>query len=180
MQSLPGRRCPASLVLALFIVIMGTGGIALAQGDLPAWQTLPLIDARSGETFSLADLRGRTVFVEPMATWCSSCRRQMGVVREVAAALDPAEFLFIGLSVETSLTPTALATYADAQGFGWTFAVMSPEFLASLVDTFGRSVTNPPATPHFILRPNGDVTSLATGQHNATQLLAALAAAAAP
>lgn len=173
------RRARFGVHVGLLVLIVSLG-FGLAQADPPAWQTLPLTDARSGETFSLVDLRGRTVFVEPMATWCSSCRRQMTVVREVAAALDPEEFIFIGLSVETSLASVALAEYADAQGFGWRFAVMSPEFLASLVGTFGRSVTNPPATPHFILRPDGSVTGLATGQHNATQLLAALTAAAAP
>jgi len=102
----------------------------------------------------------------------------MTVVREVAAQLDPDAFVFVGLSVETNLDPDALATYADAQDFGWTFAVMSPELLAALVDTFGRSVANPPATPHLIVRPDGTTTDLATGQHSAAQLLAALTATA--
>ena len=31
--------------------------------------TLPLVDARSGATFTLAEYAGKTVFVEPMATW---------------------------------------------------------------------------------------------------------------
>ncbi len=30
---------------------------------------LPLTDVRSGETFILAEFAGKTVFVEPMATW---------------------------------------------------------------------------------------------------------------
>ncbi|KPK07150.1 MAG: hypothetical protein AMJ56_13680, partial [Anaerolineae bacterium SG8_19] len=43
--------------------------------DRPAWQQLTLTNARTGETFTLADFGGQTVFVEPMATWCSNCRR---------------------------------------------------------------------------------------------------------
>jgi hypothetical protein len=35
----------------------------------PAWQSLPLVDARTGNTFTLADFEGRTVFVHPMAKW---------------------------------------------------------------------------------------------------------------
>ena len=35
----------------------------------PDWLTMPLTNARSGETFTLADFAGKTVFVHPMATW---------------------------------------------------------------------------------------------------------------
>ena len=42
----------------------------------------PLADARTGATFSLADLRGKTAYAEPMATWCTNCRQQMGVIRD--------------------------------------------------------------------------------------------------
>ena len=167
------RRVLGALPLVALLVLT----LAHAQADAPHWKTLPLVDARSGESFTLADLHGRTVFIEPMATWCSSCRRQMTVVREVAAQLDPEAFAFVALSVETNLEPAALAAYADAQGFDWTFAVMSPELLAALVDAFGRSVANPPATPHLIVRPDGSVSGLATGQHSAAQLVAELTAA---
>jgi len=180
MPRTPSSRPVRSLGPRPYLALLALLAVALAhaQSEPPEWQTLPLVDARTGESFTFADLRGRTVFVEPMATWCSSCRRQMTVVREVAAQLDPDAFVFVGLSVETNLDPAALAAYADAQGFGWTFAVMSPELLAALVDTFGRSVANPPATPHLIVRPDGTTTDLATGQHGAAQLLAALTAAA--
>jgi thiol-disulfide isomerase/thioredoxin len=179
MPRIPPRRSFARRATLQLLVTIGLlAGLAFAQTDAPAWQTLPLVDARTGTTFTIADLRGRTVFLEPMATWCSSCRRQMTVLREVVVGLDPADFVFVGLSVETNLSPAALAAYADAQGFDWTFAVMSPELLGALVDAFGRSVANPPATPHVIVRRDGSVTSLATGHHSASQLLAALSAAA--
>lgn len=35
----------------------------------PAWTTLPLTNAHSGETFRLADFAGKTVFLKPMAIW---------------------------------------------------------------------------------------------------------------
>jgi thiol-disulfide isomerase/thioredoxin len=179
MPRTPARPSHARRATLQLLVSIGLlGGLAFAQTDAPAWQTLPLVDVRTGTTFTIADLRGRTVFLEPMATWCSSCRRQMTVLREVVAELDPASFVFVGLSVETNLSPAALAAYADAQGFDWTFAVMSPELLGALVDAFGRSVANPPATPHVIVRGDGSVTDLATGHHSASQLLAALSAAA--
>ena len=129
------------------------------------WQTLPLTDARTGETFTLADLGG-TVYVEPMATWCSNCRTQLGNVQaaQAQAAKDATrDVTFLALSVETTLEPAALAEYADEQGFDFTFAVMTPELLRALAGEFGQSVTNPPATPHFVRYPDGSWGELMTG-----------------
>lgn len=150
---------------------------AVTAADLPAWQTLPLTDARSGATFTLADFAGQTVFVEPMATWCSNCRRQLQNVRAAQAQLGP-DVIFIGLSVETTLDNAAMAAYATNEGFEWPFAVASEELLQALVAEFGRTVVNPPATPHFIIRPDGSFTELTTGIESAADLIAQLQAAA--
>jgi hypothetical protein len=133
------------------------GSMALA-----AWQTLPLTNARTGESFTLGDFAGQTVFVEPMATWCSNCRQQLMSVQQARAGLSD-EVVFIALSVETNISDADLARYADGFGFDWTFAVMSPEILQELATTFGRTVANPPSTPHFVIRPDGSVSELITG-----------------
>jgi thiol-disulfide isomerase/thioredoxin len=151
--------------------------VTAPAADLPAWQTLPLTDARSGATFTLADFAGQTVFVEPMATWCSNCRRQLQNVRAAQAQLGP-DVIFIGLSVETTLDNAAMAAYATNEGFEWPFAVASEELLQALVAEFGRTVVNPPATPHFIIRPDGSFTELTTGIESAADLIAQLQAAA--
>jgi cytochrome oxidase Cu insertion factor (SCO1/SenC/PrrC family) len=144
----------------------------------PDWHTLPLVDARTGQTFTLADLDGKTVYVEPMATWCTNCRGQMGLIRDqVLAQLDPERTVLVGLSVETDLPPEKLAAYVDAQGFSWTFAVMTPELLQALSSQFGLTVANPPAIPHFVIGPDGTTSDLSTGFHTADRLLAELTAA---
>lgn len=146
------------------------------MAGLPAWQQLALTDARSGQTFTLADFAGQKVFVEPMATWCSNCRQQLGNVREARAQLGE-EVVFIGLSVETALDQASLAQYADGAGFDWTFAVMTPELLQALADQFGRAIANPPATPHFIISADGSFTDLMTGIDSPDQLIAQIQAA---
>ena len=40
------------------------------------------------QTFTLADFAGKTVYVEPMATWCTNCRQQLGNVTEAKAELE--------------------------------------------------------------------------------------------
>jgi thiol-disulfide isomerase/thioredoxin len=140
--------------------------------DRPAWQTLPLVDARTGETFTFADFDGKTVFVEPMATWCSNCRQQLGNVNSARASFDSEQVVFVALSVEVGLGNDTLSTYSQNNGFDWHFAVITPELLAELVATFGRTITNPPSTPHFIIRPDGTTTSLTTGIHSVDELVA--------
>ncbi|MBE2222547.1 MAG: redoxin domain-containing protein [Anaerolineae bacterium] len=130
--------------------------------ELPAWQTIALTNAATGETFTLADFAGKTVFVEPMATWCTNCRSQLTNVREARSQFGD-EVVFVGLSLETNISDEELAAYQSNEGFDWTFAVMSPELLQSLADTFGRSITSAPSTPHFIIRPDGSYTELVTG-----------------
>ncbi len=145
---------------------------AEAMMDLAAWQTLPLVDARTGESFTLADYSGRTVFVEPMATWCSNCRQQLTNVQQARTNPMTADSVFVALSVETSLSDEELARYADQFGFDWTFAVATPEMLQALAEEFGRSVANPPSTPHFVISPDGSFTELFTGIQSADEIAA--------
>lgn len=139
---------------------------------LAPWQTLPVVDARTGATFTLGDFAGKTVFVEPMATWCTNCRAQLNNVAAARTQAMNDEVVYIALSVETDLSAQALADYANANGFDWMFAVATPELLSALVTTFGFSVTTPPSTPHFVIRPDNSVTPLATGMKSPEAVLA--------
>ncbi len=147
-----------------------------AMTDLPAWQTISLTNARTGESFKLADFAGKTVFVEPMATWCTNCRQQLGNVRQATTQAGD-DVIFVALSLETNLSNGDLAAYADDAGFDWLFAVMTPEMLQSLADTFGRSITSAPSTPHFVIRPDGSYTSLVTGIESPEEILGHIQAA---
>jgi cytochrome oxidase Cu insertion factor (SCO1/SenC/PrrC family) len=143
----------------------------------PAWQQIVLSDARTGEPFTLASFSGKTIFVEPMATWCTNCRQQLGNVRQARSQLSEDETIFIGLSLETNLTDEMLAQYANDQGFDWLFAVMTPEMLQELANAFGRSITSAPSTPHFIISPDGSFTGLITGIDSPEQIVQLVQAA---
>lgn len=146
-----------------------------AEVTRPAWHSLPFTDVRTGQTLTFADLAGKTVYVEPMATWCTNCRRQLGNVAEAQAQLDGNEnIVFVALSVEPNMDDARLLEYTQAQGFNWAFAKASPELLQGLVDSFGRTVTNPPSTPHFTIWPDGSMTELSTGYESAADLVSNL------
>ena len=147
---------------------------AAADAARPAWQNIALTNARTGETFTFADLAGKTVYVEPMATWCTNCRAQQRIVVDVYNQLTADDYVFLSLSVGENIADTQLAEYAEREGFPWLFAIATPDMLTALVDAFGRTLTNPPSTPHFVIRPDGSTTTLATGQHSAETLVAEL------
>ena len=144
---------------------------AMTEHAMAAWQTIELTDARTGKTFHLGDFTGKTIYIEPMATWCPNCRAQLANVQQAKAQLASDDFVFVALSVESDLDKAKLAEYADSNGFEATFAVSSAEMLQALVDSFGRSITNPPSTPHFIVRPDGSTTELMTGKSDAAQIV---------
>ena len=132
--------------------------------DGPVWKTTTLTDVRSGETFTLADFEGKTVFVETMATWCTNCRRQLLNVTQAKDQLgDTEDVVFVAISVETNISDAELLNYTEETGYFFTFAVATPEMVVSLADSFGQTITNPPSTPHFIIRPDGSTTELVTG-----------------
>lgn len=140
--------------------------------ERPVWQQIALTDVQTGETFTLGDFAGKTVFVEPMATWCTNCRAQLGVVKSVREQLSSDDVVFIGISVETNLSAEQLAQYQTSTGYDWPFAVATPELVQALVDQFGQSITNPPSTPHFIIRADGSATELDTGMESSEELIA--------
>jgi thiol-disulfide isomerase/thioredoxin len=146
-----------------------------ATVERPAWQQIQLTNARTGEPFTLADYAGKTVFVEPFATWCSNCRRQLGNVTQAQAQLGE-NVVFVALSVEANIGDDVLARYADNEGFDLIFAAMPPEMLQELAAIFGQTVSNPPATPHFIIRGDGSVTDLVTGIESADAIVSQILA----
>jgi thiol-disulfide isomerase/thioredoxin len=145
--------------------------------SMPAWQTMSITDV-SGVTFRFSDFVGRPVFVENFATWCPTCRKQLGDTQKAAAQVGDTAVV-IALSVETDLSSDDVADYAKANGFDdIRFAVMSPELLAAMVDAFGNSSVNPPSTPHVIIDATGVAGDMHTGRISMEDLVAALDAAA--
>ena len=82
----------------------------MAMADRPEWQTISLVNARTGESFTLSDFGDKYVFVEPMATWCTNCRRQQDTLAGIMGEV-PDDFVFVGLSVETNISAADLADY---------------------------------------------------------------------
>lgn len=153
-----------------------TASTAPAQ-PADALLSVELIDVRSGETFTLAELAAASgpVLLEPMAVWCSNCRAQQ---HEVVRAHEAGEFVSVSLDVDLTESPSDLAAYADREGFDWHFAMADADLYRALQDRFGVAVTNPPSTPLIIIAADGSVRPLEFGRgtRSAEELLAELRA----
>ncbi|MDX2141005.1 MAG: hypothetical protein SF123_23185 [Chloroflexota bacterium] len=127
----------------------------------PAWLDLPLVDARTGATFTLAEFSGKTVLARAMAQWCTNCRNGQRRWRdEVLTQINPDNVVFVTLDIETNSTTASLASYAESNNFPWVFAVATPELVQALSAQFGSTVLVPPSEPQWIIRPDGSVGSL--------------------
>lgn len=169
--SVPPTAIPPTAVPPTAVPPTEVPAQAAVAYNAPAWTSVQLVNAATGESFTLADFAGKTVFVEPMATWCSNCRSQQARVAEAMAQLNPDDFVFISMSVEVGLPDANLATYAERNGFPQLFTVAPGDLLAQLTDQFGRTITSPPSTPHFIISPTGTVSGLSTGSKSPADIV---------
>ncbi|MBZ0272205.1 TlpA family protein disulfide reductase [bacterium] len=55
----------------------------------------------SGKPVSLADLRGKVVFLNFWATWCAPCRREMPDIQRLYRKMDPEQFAIVTVSVDS-------------------------------------------------------------------------------
>ncbi len=138
---------------------------ATETAQLPEWATIELVDVNSGDKFTLAQLaEGKTVYVHMMATWCSNCRRSHeGLAESVVPTFTDGDVVFVSIDVQSDIDGSQLDGYRAENNFGWTFAVANNALLSALSSEFGRTVTNPPSTPHFVIYPDGTYTTLQTG-----------------
>ena len=171
-----------ALVLGVALVAAACTGGSTPTGSSPApagsvtaggsaeWRTANLVDARTGDEFTIDGLKGKIVAIEPMAIWCSNCRIQQREAVTALAALASEDLVYIGVDVDPNEQVASLAAYATEQGFDWTFTVASKDVARSLAAEFGDQVLSPPSTPLILLGPDGTVIETHFGIRRADEL----------
>ena len=172
----PAQTAATPTVEALTAADQNAVQAPAAVSNAPAWLSLPITDARTGSTFTLADFAGKTVWVEPMATWCTRCASQLPHVEAARVAINSDQYVFVSFSVAENVDNATLAQYVDGKGWNWLFAIATEPLTQGMVDTFGRTVVSPPSTPHFIIKPDGSVSDILTGSPSADEIIAELRA----
>ncbi len=134
------------------------------------WANAPLTDVETGETFTIAELAGKPLFIESMAIWCSNCRAQQGRFTEAFAQLAPGTAEYVVLTVDPSETAEDLARYKSERGFTGRYAVAGKELAKALDAEFGPNAINPPSVPVIFVSPTGEV-EFSTGQESVEQIV---------
>jgi thiol-disulfide isomerase/thioredoxin len=140
--------------------------------EAPAWFSAALTDARTGQTFTINDFKGKVVLVETMAMWCSNCLKQQTQVKALHEALGMREdFVSIGLDIDPNENAEALKAYTANNGFDWVYAVAPSEVAREIGQLYGDQFLNPPSTPMLIIDREGEVHLLPFGIKSAEDLL---------
>lgn len=54
----------------------------------------------NGKEYTLADFRGKYVYIDMWATWCAPCKRELPYLKALEEEFKDAEIVFLGLSVD--------------------------------------------------------------------------------
>ncbi len=163
-----------ALILAagLIAAACSTGAASPPPSGTPIpWRSSALVDVRTGASFTIDDLAGKLVVIEPMAIWCTTCQIQQAEVAEALDRLDRPDIAYVSIDIDPNERATDLAEYADRSGYDWSFAVATADVARSLATTFGDQVLSPPSTPLIIIAPSGEVVDHHFGIRNAGQLV---------
>ena len=178
-----GRDNPVKLVrialISLFIMsilsacrfdVDASSPVAEAS-TTPEWFDMELVDAQTGETFTMNDYAGKVVLLETMAMWCPNCIVQANEIRNLHDALgNPEDLISVSLDVDVNEDSDSLKEYAQGYGFDWHFAVAPLEVARSLGNLYTAQYLNPPLAPMLIIDRNGIVHHLEYGIKDAETL----------
>ena len=135
-----------------------------ATATTPDWFDMELIDAQTGETFTMNDYAGKVILLETMAIWCPNCTVQGNEVRNLHEALgNPDDLISVSLDVDINEDSASLKEYAYGFGFDWHFAIAPLEVARALGNLYTAQYLNPPLSPMMIIDRDGNVHHLEYG-----------------
>ena len=143
-----------------------------AMMETPAWYSLPLTEASTGQAFTINDFKGKVVLVETLAMWCPNCKKQQAQVKALHDLLgERDDFVSLGLDIDLNENAADLKGYVEGNGFDWMYAVATAEVAQELSKHYGDQFLNPPSTPMLVIDRKGEAHPLPFGIKSADELL---------
>jgi cytochrome c biogenesis protein CcmG, thiol:disulfide interchange protein DsbE len=165
-----GLWTPLGLALILIAVLVAIGIYNRNESDLPEndieiGAVAPDITQATftGETFSLAEHRGKVVIVNFWATWCDPCRNEMPLLQATADS-DPNGIALVGINIRND---SAYAAQRFLETNGLTYANVRDDAVGG-TDGFGPIElaygigTTRPVT--IFISPNGEIAAFKLGE----------------
>lgn len=88
-------------------------GLAGVEAEAPA--PAVTLESLEGETWPLAELKGRVVVVTFWATWCRECKSEMRILQTLQATYEAKDLSVFALSVGNE-TETVIRSFANEHG----------------------------------------------------------------
>ena len=154
-----------------------TGEAMMEEGAMamPAFFSVALTDVATGADFTLADLKGKVVLLEPFAQWCPTCLAQQREVARLHQLVGPREdFVSVGLDIDPNEDAVMLRGYLTQHGFDWLYAVAPADVSSEIGRLYGSQYLNPPSAPMLLIDRHGIVHPLEAGRKSAEALLVAV------
>jgi peroxiredoxin len=133
------------------------------------WRDISLKDVRTGNTFTIADFKGKPVILEAFAVWCPTCTRQQKEIQKLHSEIGD-EFVSITLDVDPNESEKQVKEHIERNGFDWFYAVSPPELTQLLIEEFGTVVVVAPAAPVVLITKDGNARLLGRGVKSAEKL----------
>jgi thiol-disulfide isomerase/thioredoxin len=81
-----------------FIGFLPVTGISSAPGDAAPPFSLPTLD--TAQEISLADFRGKVVYLDFWASWCGPCRKSLPLYEEMKEQFSPERFQIVAINLD--------------------------------------------------------------------------------
>ncbi|NTW49610.1 MAG: TlpA family protein disulfide reductase [Chlorobiales bacterium] len=145
------------LISGLQQVVLWTG-LMKPEINLPAEEQLPAdyhfdLVTLDGKPVSLADFKGKPVFMNFWATWCTPCIAEMPNIHSLYTKIDPDKIAFVMVSLDDD--PNTAAKFIEQKGY--TF----PVYRISGGRPQAYSSQTIPTT--YIISPNGKIVAKRQG-----------------
>ncbi len=111
-------------VMLLLLASCGQAGNSQDLGPAPDFKVQDL----QGNMLSLADFRGKVVFLNFWATWCPPCREEIPDFSDAFSQYKSAGLVIIGLSVD-EMSPEDLTSFAVQRKISYPLAFASPKII---------------------------------------------------
>ena len=151
----------------------GSNMMEQVESDMmsPNWLSESLVNAHTGEPFTIEDFKGNVILVETLAMWCSNCLKQQQEVSKLHQSLDVDNFISIGIDIDPNENTDALKSYIEKNGFSWYYAIAPDHVAREIGQLYGSQFLNPPSTPMLIIDSHGEVHTLPFGIKSSEELL---------
>lgn len=142
-----------------------------AESPPPDWYSFELVDARTGEPFSVSDFSGRVVLIEAMAIWCPTCLEQQAEVKKLHELLGESnDLVSVSLDVDLHEDEASLKRYAAEHEIDWRVAVAPLAVARALGNLYSAQYLNPPVSPMLLIDRHGVAVQLPYGVKSARVL----------